>query len=385
MDALTPSFILASLALLGWLYLALMRGAFWRILLDPHAPEPDNWPSVDIIVPARNEADMLPQSLPSLLVQDYPGPWRVLLVDDHSADSTYGVAHRVARETNKSDRLTVINAPDLPAGWSGKVATMRAGAQQSSSDYILFTDADIAHNDQSLRRLMARTVYDNLDLNSLMVKLQCSTFAEKLLIPAFVFFFAMLYPFRLVNKPTSTVAAAAGGVMLVKRKALQNIGGLERIKSALIDDCALARAIKDNGGNFGAQGRIRLSLTDNVHSLRPYPTIAHVLRMISRTAFTQLRYSYLFLLGTVLGLVFLFFTPILVPLWGSPTESLVAYAALLVMAGIYAPIIYFYGFCVVWALTLPVAALLYIHATLVSAWNYARGKGGQWKGRSQAP
>ncbi len=384
MSLFTPDLILASLALLGWLYLAFLRGLFWKPLVDSPAAEPDRWPSVDIVVPARNEADALPLSLPSLLAQNYPGEWRLLLIDDHSADGTGSVARRLANEKGSAERLTVIEAPDLPEGWTGKVAAMQAGVRQSASDYILFTDADIAHPSHSLRRLVARSMADNLDLNSLMVRLNVKTFSEKLLIPAFVFFFAMLYPFRLANKPSSRVAAAAGGVMLVNKKALANIGGLARIKGALIDDCSLARVIKDNAGNYGAPGRIRLTLARDVHSLRPYPSINSVMRMIARTAFTQLRHSYALLFGTVAGLCLLFFAPVAIPLFANAFDSLVAYAALLIMILIYIPVVHFYGISWIWALTLPAAALIYILATILSAWQYSRGKGGQWKGRSQA-
>ena len=384
MIPLTPALVLASVALISWLYLAFLRGLFWKPLLEFPAAEPGHWPSVDIVVPARNEADVLPQSLSSLLAQDYPGAWRILLVDDHSTDGTGDIARRLAHEKNQSERLTIINAPDLPEGWSGKVAAMHAGVSQSHSDYILFTDADIIHTPKNLRRLVARSVADNIDLNSLMVKLNCTAFAEKFLIPAFVFFFAMLYPFRLSNKASSSVAAAAGGVMLVKKKALMNIGGMARIKSAIIDDCALAHAIKDNAGNYGAPGRLRLTLTRDVLSLRPYPTISSVMQMISRTAFTQLRHSYLLLLGTVLGLGLLFFVPVVVPLFAGILDSLIAYAALLIMIVIYIPMVHFYGISWIWALTLPAAALIYILATINSAWQYSRGRGGQWKGRAQA-
>ena len=370
--------LLASLSLLGWLTLALFNGRFWIPLLDAPAPEPKEWPDVDIIVPARNEADVLPQTLPSLLAQDYPGRWRILLIDDHSTDGTRDIALCLANEGNHSHILSVIAAPDLPQGWSGKVASMQAGVKESTAEYILFTDADIAHPPHSLRRLVARALADKLDLNSLMVKLHCQSLAEKLLIPAFVFFFAMLYPFRRANNPRSRIAAAAGGVMLVKKQALEKCGGLERIKSALIDDCALARAIKDSGGN------IRLTLTRDVLSLRPYPTFASIERMIARSAFTQLHYSYLLLLGTVIGLGLLFFAPWLAFLMGEPSAAIIGLAALFSMFVLYIPSVRFYGLSWIWSLTLPLAAAVYMVATLDSAFRYLRGKGGQWKGRAQA-
>ncbi|NTU76546.1 MAG: glycosyltransferase [Alphaproteobacteria bacterium] len=376
--------LLSCLSLVAWIYLALFHGAFWRPLLDDLVLEPSNWPSIDIIVPARNEASVLPASLPSLLAQDYPGLWRILLVDDHSQDGTGDVARRLASTNNLSDRLTVLSAPDLPPGWSGKVATQHAGVSQSNADYILFTDADIAHPKDSLRRLMARAVISKLDLVSLMVKLRCESRAENLLIPAFVFFFAMLYPFRRANNPASNVAAAAGGVMLVRRQALRNAGGLERIKAALIDDCSLARIIKDSGGEHGTPSAIRLTLTEDVKSLRPYPSLADIWRMVARTAFTQLHYSPLLLLGTVLGMGLLFLLPVVGILTGFPLVAETSLAALLTLWTLYLPVVRFYKLPFLWAFTLPAAALIYIAATIDSARQYWQGRGGQWKGRAQA-
>jgi hopene-associated glycosyltransferase HpnB len=378
------AFILALFALAGWSYLSLFHGLSWLPLLDPPAPEPDAWPSVDIIVPARNEADSLPHSLPSLLSQDYPGVWRVLLVDDHSTDFTNRTARQIAFDRGCMDKIAVIAAPDLPPGWSGKVAAMQAGVSQSKSNYILFTDADIKHPKDSLRRLVARALDGKLDLVSLMVKLHCENAVEKLLIPAFVFFFAMLYPFRRANDHASRVAAAAGGVMLVKKQALENIGGLERIKSALIDDCALARAIKDSGGEGGAKGRIRLTLTQDAKSLRIYATLREAMHLITRTAFTQLRHSSDLLALTVAGLGLLFIVPFLVALFAHGASALFGFAAWFLMTAIYWPMVRFYTLPFFWALTLPLAAALHLIATIDSARRYWQGKGGQWKGRAQA-
>ncbi len=372
------------LTFIGWIYLAFIHGFFWRPLLDTPAPEPEKWPSVDIIVPARNEADSLPKTLPSLLKQNYPGAWRVILVDDHSTDGTSEIAKQLAFNKGRADKLVVIPAPELEQGWSGKVAAMNAGAKQSSSEYIMFTDADIEHAQDSLRHLIARALHGKCDLVSLMVKLHCETAVEKLLIPAFVFFFAMLYPFRRVNDPASSVAAAAGGVMLVRKKALQNAGGLERIRPAIIDDCALARIIKDNGGEDSAPGSIRLTLTNDVKSLRVYPKLKDVTDMISRTAFTQLRHSGTLLTFTVLGLALLFIAPIVMPLIAGYKTALLAYGAWAIMTLIYMPMVRFYGLSWVWALTLPVAAVIYMAATVDSARLYWQGQGGQWKGRAQA-
>lgn len=370
-------------SLLAWLYLALLHGKFWLPLLDAPASEPETWPAVDIVVPARNEAASLPRSLPSLLAQDYPGAWHILLVDDHSTDGTDRIARQIAYDAGRADRLTVIKAPDLSEGWSGKVAAMQTGVTQSLSPYVLFTDADIEHAKTSLRHLVAGAVHDRLDLTSLMVKLHCETLAEKLLIPAFVFFFAMLYPFRRANNPYSRVAAAAGGVMLVRKEALTKSGGLKEIKSALIDDCALAHRIKYHGGEEAA-GHIRLTLTRDVISLRRYATFREIMHMIARTAFTQLRCSALLLLLTVLGLGLLFVAPVLLPFFANGKAALTGLATWLLMTGLYVPMVRFYGLAWAWAFTLPLAAVVYITATINSALRTWRGKGGQWKGRVQA-
>ncbi len=353
---------LSALVLTGWLYLALFHDSFWRLLFDERSADPAAWPSIDIIVPAREEADALPRTLPSLLAQDYPGAWQIILVDDHSRDGTGDIARTLG--------LTVITPPALQEGWAGKVAAMNAGVAHSQADYILFTDADIEHPPDSLRRLAARAVDRDLALTSRMVRLHCASLAEKLLVPAFVFFFAMLYPFRRAN-------AAAGGVMLVRRRALDTIGGLARIKSALIDDCALAKAIRDTGG------RIELTLTDDIRSLRPYPRFADIHHTIARTAYTQLNYSPWLLAGTCLGMALLFLWPPLSLLTASPLAAAFGCAAWLIMSAIYLPMVRFYKQPAAMALTLPLAAALYVLATIDSARLHRQGKGGHWKGRTQ--
>lgn len=375
------SLLCALAGFLGWLYLGLGAGRFWEPLLPEKAPDPTVWPSVDIIVPARDEATVLPESLPSLLRQDYPGVWRILLVDDHSSDGTADVARRLAAE--QPERLCVIEAPPLPPGWSGKVAAMQAGVAQSKSDYILFTDADIRQSPFYLRTLVARAVAEHLDMVSRMVRLQTVSLAEKFLIPAFVFFFAMLYPFRRVNDPRSRIAGAAGGTMLVRRMALENAGGLEKIKDALIDDCSLARRIKDFGGDNGALGQIEMTLTHDAVSLRPYPHVHDVTAMIARTAYTQLRHSPALLAATVLGMTLLFIMPVLLPFFASWLPGSLGYLCWLGMTGLYIPTVRFYGLSWVWALTLPAAAVVYVYATIQSAFASWQGCGGQWKGRAQ--
>jgi len=371
--------LLGFLALGAWIYLAVWHGQFWQPLLPEKAEMPKAWPSVDIVVPARNEADMLPLTLPWLLKQNYQGDWRIILVDDHSKDGTAAVARKIAERQDKADKLTVISAPELPKGWTGKLAAMNAGLGQSRADMVLFTDADIRHRPQSLSELVASAEAGKLDLASRMVKLNCTAFAEKLLIPAFVFFFAMLYPFRRANNMYDQTAAAAGGVMLLRRKTLDKIGGLERIKGALIDDCSLAKLIKSEAGN------VELTLTQDIDSLRAYPRINDVWRMVARTAYTQLGYSPLLLAGTVLGMALLFLLPPLLFLYAPTLWSLIAgFGAYLIMTLVYLPTIRFYDLPWAWALALPAAALVYVAATVDSARLYHKGKGGQWKGRAQA-
>jgi hopene-associated glycosyltransferase HpnB len=369
--------LLTFFSLLGWLYLAFFRGRFWWPLTTQAALEPEAWPSVDIIVPARDEAESLPGSLPSLFAQDYPGAWRILLVDDHSSDGTRDTARQLARAKNATERLTIINAPELLPGWNGKLSALQAGVAQSKADYILFTDADILHPPHNLRALVSRATEHKIDLVSQMVKLHCVSFAEKLLIPAFVFFFAALYPFRQVNDPDSPQAAAAGGVMLTKRVMLDTIGGLTSIQSRLIDDCALAEEIKKNGG------RIELTLASDVKSLRLYPSIADVKHMIARTAYTQLHHSPLYLAGAIAGLSLLFLAPTLLPIGSEQTAAGMGLLAWAIMTILYLPMVNFYEIPLLWAFMLPAAAVLYMVATIDSARLYWQNKGGQWKGRVQ--
>lgn len=369
---------LTIMSLLGWIYLAFFHGQFWKPLLDEMAPDPTSWPDVDIIVPARNEADILHRSLPSLLAQDYPGKCRVMLVNDHSTDGTAQTAKEVALRQSLSNKLQIINAPDLKEGWAGKVGAMQTGVEHSTSAFVLFTDADIHHHPESLRQLVAVSEHKQLDLNSLMVKLNCTSWAEKLMIPAFVFFFSMLYPFRWANDIKAKTAAAAGGVMLVRREVLDEAGGLEKIKGAIIDDCSLARLIKD------CSDRIRLSLTHDVHSLRPYNAYADIHKMIARSAFTQLGYSTARLVGSLFSLSLLFVVPFAALFSGDYSCLFLGLVILYEIFILYRPITRFYGRSIGWSATLPFAALFYMWATLDSALSYWKGKGGQWKGRAQA-
>jgi len=386
-------FLLSCLSLLIWIVLLAGRGGFWRA--QPARPLPpeargaaaaDGWPAVVAVVPARNEADVIAEAATSLLEQDYPGAFHLIIVDDHSTDGTADAARAAALAIGRADRLTVLGAKPLPAGWSGKVWAQSQGIAAVRTlglpaDYLLLTDADIGHPADAVTQLVTRAQAEGRDLVSLMVRLRCDSFWEKAMIPAFVFFFAKLYPFSWINNPRNKTAGAAGGCMLVKRTALEEAGGIESIRGALIDDCSLAAQIKHRG-----DGRhpIRLDLADRSVSLRPYDSWRDIWNMIARTAFTQLHYSSWLLAGTLLGMTIIYLVP--------PVASLVygarawpAWLAWASMCTAYAPMLSYYRRSPWWAPVLPLVALFYVGATFASAWRYWRGKGGQWKARVQAP
>lgn len=374
--------ILALLACAAWLFLAFRHGRFWRgdQRLDESPNVPTEWPSVAIVIPARNEADVIGRAVASHMAQDYPGIFHVFVVDDRSTDGTSAVA----RDAGDDSRLTIVTAPALPEGWAGKVAAMAAGAAEAAhrmpdAHYVLFTDADIEHPADNLRRLVAKAEANRLDMTSLMVKLEARTFWERLLIPAFVFFFQKLYPFPLVNDPGHRVAGAAGGCMLVRRTALDRIGGLAAIKGEIIDDCALARAIKPGGP-------IWLGLSTDARSLRPYGGLGGVWRMVARSAFNQLRYSTALLAGCVLGMLILYVVPPWAALDGlfdnHAVLALLGVAAWGTMAVCYKPTLDLYGRPAWEALLLPVAAIIYVLMTVDSARAHWAGRGGAWKGRT---
>lgn len=372
--------LLAALALAIWLYLLFARGFFWLPRIPPPAPPPGSWPGVAVVVPARDEEAVIAQSIGSLLAQDYPGRFSVVLVDDHSSDGTAERAIAAAAESGRAERLTVVVARTLPRGWTGKMWALAEGVRGLEEtgrppELLLFTDADIAHHPGNVSELVARLEEKSRDLVSLMVLLRCRSAAERWLIPAFVFFFAMLYPFAWANDPRRRIAAAAGGCILVRRSAYERSGGHAAIRNALIDDCALARRVK-------AGGPIWIGLTRQVRSLRPYPDVAEVWRMVARTAFTQLDHSPWLLLGTVLGLGLTFLAPPLLLLAGGAAVW-IAGAAWLAMAVAYAPMLRFYGVSPLRAPLLPAVAAIYLAATLDSARRHWRGVGGGWKGRVQ--
>ena len=377
------AFAIAAFVPLGiWLYLLFGRGMFWlaRERDDVEVlPESTHWPSVTAIVPARNEADVVARSIGSLLAQDYSGEFHVVLVDDQSDDGT----GEIAGALNSNNKLTVISGVPRPTRWTGKVWAMSQGvvhaAQRPAPDYLWFTDADIAHAPDNLRRLVARAGAHKLVLTSLMAKLSCVTHAERFFIPAFVYYFQMLYPFAWVNDVKSATAAAAGGCMLVKRDALEAAGGIAAIRDAIIDDCALGRLMK-------TQGPIWLGLTERAVSVRPYPDMNSIRRMVARSAYAQLNYSPLLLAGTLAGLLIIFVAPLLLALLTPlpPLERIAGAAAWLIMAVTFVPMLRFYGRSRFWGLALPLIGLLYAAFTLDSAVQHWRGRGGMWKGRAQA-
>src|SRR5215469_4267212 len=344
------------------------------------------WPAVTAVVPARDEAETVGETTGALLRQNYRGLFSVILVDDQSRDGTARVAREAAAAFGAGDRLNVIAGRPLPAGWTGKLWAQNQGVEAvaqavNASNYLLLTDADIVFASGALSSLVARAEQDGLVLNSLMVTLRCKSFAERMFVPAFVFFFQMLYPFAWVNDPRRATAAAAGGCMLVRRDALAAAGGLASIRRALIDDCALAKLLK-------GRGPIALSLTDNAHSLRAYPSIGDIRRMVARTAYAQLGYSPLVLAGTCVGLALTYLAPVALTLFAEDFAQFAGLFAWALMAVAFRPILRFYGLSGLrswlWAAALPAIAAIYMAFTLDSAYQHARGRGGMWKGRAQA-
>ena len=363
------------LSLLIWLVLLLARGWFWlcRERDDGTPPPPQSWPGVTAVVPARNEAEGIARSVASLLAQDYPGPLKVIVVDDQSDDGTAEVVRSLA-----DARLEVLPGAPHPPGWTGKLFAVSQGvaAAGAEPEYLWLTDADIAHTPENLRHLVARAQAGGYVLVSLMAKLNCISFAERFLIPAFVFFFDMLYPFGWVNNPKRKTAAAAGGCMLVRREALEQAGGIASIRAEIIDDCAMGRRMK-------GQGPVWLGLTNRALSLRPYPAIADIHAMVARSAYAQLHYSPLLLIGTVIGMVLLYLMP-LAGLFIGGLAAIFGAFAWAAMTIAFQPMLHFYGRSPFWGLALPVIGVFYAAFTIDSAVQHWRGRGGMWKGRAQA-
>ena len=362
---------LTTLAFLLWLYLLLGHGRFWRSAPGLPAARPNATPSVAVIVPARDEAAFIATTLRSLAAQDYAGPFRIIVVDDNSTDQTGAIARSIA-----DPRVTVLTGAARPAGWSGKLWAVAQGiAEAGPADLILLTDADIEHQPGHLAALVAQHEGTGCDLVSEMVALRCQSLAERALVPAFVFFFQLLYPFSRVNDAQRDTAAAAGGTILLHRRALVRIGGIEAVRGKLIDDVALAAAVKKGG-------RIWLGHSTLASSLRPYPRFADIWAMVARTAFVQLRFSLFLLLATMLAMVLTWLIPPVAALFAGGLARWLGIAAWIMLGASYLPTLRRYGCSRLWAPLLPLVAAFYLAATIGSAVNHYRGRGVAWKGRA---
>ena len=398
---------LAGLPVGIWIYLLVLRGHFWLERPRPLEAAADaaadaaragaaisgkpaqegSWPSVVAVIPARDEADVIGQTVTALLRQDYPGSFHIVLVDDDSSDGTADTARAAAAACDALGRLTILRGKRLNAGWTGKLWAVNQGVEhverlKQKPDYILLTDADIEHTSENLRQLVGRALLGHpqagpYKLVSMMARLRTDTFAEKALIPAYIFFFQMLYPFAWINDPKKRMAGAAGGCILVERKALRAAGGIPVIKDALIDDCALGQVMK-------RQGPIWLGLGETVTSLRGYPAWRNIWMLIARSAFTQLRFSPLLLIGCLLGMIVTFLLPPWLAVQSDPGLRLPGIISWSMMTMSTLANLYYYRRSVLWAPLMPLVALFYLAATLDSARRYWMGLGGEWKGRMQA-
>ncbi|MDQ7251002.1 glycosyltransferase [Dongia sedimenti] len=377
------SFILSIVAVGIWTYLLLFRGLFWRETPQAvSAPALDSWPEVVVATPARNEADVVGQSMAALLAQDYPGTIHIVLVDDDSSDGTAAAAERAAAKSKTRHKLTVVKNAALAPGWTGKLWAVNRGLAEAEhlapgAKYVLLTDADILHERTSLRQLVGKAEQGGFKLVSLMARLKTGTLAERALIPAYIFYFQKLYPFAWVSDPGNRMAGAAGGCMLVDRATLNAIGGIAAIRGELIDDCALGKAIK-------AKGPISLALADGVASLRGYPRWADVWMLIARSAFTQLGFSVAMLVVATVMMLATYVMPLALVLFAEGPARLLGAVAFLMMAFAYQPTLRYHRLSALWALALPLVASFYTAATIDSAVRYWSGRGGQWKGRMQA-
>jgi hopene-associated glycosyltransferase HpnB len=378
--------IIAMLALAVWVYLMTARGGYWlaaeRDDRREGAPPATPWPRVTAVIPARDEVETIGTTIRSLLGQAYPGAFSIILVDDESRDGTAEAARAAAAAAGASDRLTVLAGRPLPAGWTGKLWAVHQGVARATfaapaPDYLLLTDADITYGPGALAPLVARAEAGGHVLTSLMVKLRCESSAERIFVPAFVYFFQMLYPFGWVNRRDHALGAAAGGCMLVRPQALAAAGGIAAIRGALIDDCALGAALK-------REGPVWLGLTGRVTSARPYEHIEDIRRMVARSAYAQLGYSPLMLAGCLLGMALTYLAAPVLAFFGSGLAQALGAAAFALMIVSYQPILRFYRLSPLWGLALPLIALAYMAFTLDSAYQHVRGRGGLWKGRAQA-
>lgn len=364
---------LGALALAIWL--GILATGFWLCTeRDDRAPfaEPEQWPDVVAVIPARNEADVIANSLGSVAAQDYPGQFRVILVDDNSEDGTGAVARGLG-----SNRVSVLSGKPLAKGWTGKLWAVSQGIEAAGqTQFLWLTDADIEHAPDTLRRLVGIAHGGRRRLVSFMAELHCTTWPERAMIPAFVWLFMMLYPFNWINR-RSPIAGAAGGCVLVEREALEAAGGIAAIRGALIDDCALGALLK-------RQGPIWVGLTHRSRSIRPYKDLGEIAAMIARSAYAQLRYSLPILVATVLAMVLVFGMPLWLAITARGPGQWLAIAALVLMAFAYQPIMRFYRRSPLWGLALPGVAAIYTWCIVLSGWMHHRGRGGMWKGRAQA-
>ena len=373
--------VVAIICALIWLYLIVGRGAFWLCgVRDTDRPSLDvpQWPAVVAVVPARNEANHIAASIGSLLRQEYSGSFRIVLVDDDSSDETALIATRAA--ASAPSQLIVVGSESPPRGWTGKIWAVKQGiasAEELQPEYLFLTDADIVHAPDTLAWLVMHAGAGGFVLTSLMAKLRCESLAERTHVPAFIYFFQMLFPFSWVSKPHASTAAAAGGCMLVRADALENAGGIASIRNALIDDCSLAEKLKK-------VGPVWLGLTDRSRSIRPYDTLADVRRMIARSAYAQLRYSPLLLAATIAMMVLTFIAPPLLAIFATGLPRFLGIVVWLAMTISYIPTLRFYRLSPLWSLALPGIAALYLYYTIISAYDHMRGRGGQWKGRIHA-
>ncbi|NKB20694.1 MAG: glycosyltransferase [Alphaproteobacteria bacterium] len=368
-------------SLLAWFWLLLFRGGYWRCdqLLTDRDPEPADWPNIVAVIPARDEVKSIHRAVMSLLNQPYPSSLHIIVVDDNSSDGTADVVAALDDE-----RVEVISGKPLPEMWAGKMWAVAQGVEYAAAKfprtpYLLLTDADLEHGQDTLSLLVAKAEKGQLDLVSLMVRLRCETLWEALLVPPFVYFFQKLFPFPWVNKPRHKTVAAAGGCMLVRWTALRRVGGISRIRDRVIDDCALAAAIKPGGS-------IWLGLSETSHSLRGYDQLGGIWDMVARTAFVQLKRSNLLVVLSTIGMMFLYLGPPIVLVLGLLHTDLPAIvfgaAAWSVMAVSIVPTIKLYGMNAAFSVFLPISAALYTAMTISSAWRDHRGKGGAWKGRN---
>ncbi len=365
---------LSFLSIAAWIYLIGLHGRFWHSSPELSPGAPSRVAKVVAVVPARDEAAHIAESIGSLLAQDYRGEFSIVLVDDNSSDDTAAIA----ASFDPASRLDIVAGQPLPPGWSGKLWAIQQGLAQPSAqtaDYILLTDADIEHAAGHLASLVAKAESAHLDLVSEMVHLHCETLAERSLIPAFIFFFQMLYPFTWAADPGRSLAAAAGGTILVSRMAMERIEGVSHIHGELIDDCALARRVKSTGG------RIWLGHSSQARSIRVYGNWSEIWEMIARTAYVQLGYSPLLLLGCVAGMGLLFGAPPLFAICAHGLARLLALLAWAAMAFAFQPTLRRYRVSSFWGIALPLIATFYLCATIGSALRHNAGRGGGWKNR----